>query len=405
MCGIAGYIGQSKKPKVSYDLITALFDFLEIRGTDASGLWGTETGKDGRVVYHKEPLRSSEFIKGDFWKKTRKIKMDVLLVHARAASKGAGHAATNANNHPFVSKDKRIGMVHNGHLDEADFLKNKYQTISDTDSEYLLRMYEHGLDQDYDVIDGVPDEVSNRMTGIKDIWSVVNVGAMAVALGERVSDDERVLFLFRNEKRPLWVADLRAPLGQVFFFSSPDIWYRAVASNNTLKDICWGTQKLIELPTSEAWFFRITKDQPIITEKNFFRLNIDVGNTVKEWEHGSFCKLKKSQVELSVVSKLDDDEEIVTHKKPKVVYDAPHKRSFRNDRDELMEPSEWDDPFVSDDHDAVCENIKNIVDRINTNAHNLMIEGSMQPHDYDELLQSLKQTQHELEGTLRLMRQ
>ena len=61
MCGLAGYIGSSKKPKISYELATALFDSLEIRGMDASGIWGTEPG-NGSIIYHKEPVNSSRFI-------------------------------------------------------------------------------------------------------------------------------------------------------------------------------------------------------------------------------------------------------------------------------------------------------------------------------------------------------
>lgn len=407
MCGIAGYIGQSTKPKITYELITALFDFLEMRGTDASGLWGTETGKKGRVVYHKEPVRSSEFVKGDFWKKMRKFKSDLLLVHARAASKGAGHASTNSNNHPFVSSDCRIGMVHNGHIDEAEFLKQKYQIQSDTDSEYLLRMYEDGLEQDFDAIDGVPDDVANRMTGIKGIWSVVSTGAMAVAIGERLSDDERCLFLFRNEKRPCWVADLRGPLGQVFFFSSPDIWYRAIASNDTLKKMCWGTQKLIELPTSEVWFFKIDKDHPIITEDNFYRMNVDVTNVARNWEQGDWVKIQGPKVQLPLISRLDENEEVITNKKPKVIPASnlikPHSKIFRCDPDQCSEPSEWEEPVSRNDHDALCDKIRDLAEQINTTATNIVMEGSMSAYDYQQLLESLEQHKCDLEGTLRIL--
>ena len=63
---------------------------------DAAGVWGTEVG-DGRVIYHKEPIRSSEFIQKDFWNSLRTIKMDLMLVHARATSTGNGHAKSNNN--------------------------------------------------------------------------------------------------------------------------------------------------------------------------------------------------------------------------------------------------------------------------------------------------------------------
>jgi len=256
MCGIAGYIGQSKKPKLSFELLTHLFDHLETRGFDASGVWGTESGKNGRVIYHKEPIRSSDFIQKDFWKDLRKVKTNMMLVHARWKSRGNGLAATNANNHPFVSADKRIGMVHNGTLEEYKYLKDRYQILSDTDSEVLLRMFEDGLKDE--------DDFDDRLNGIKDIWSVISRGAMAVAFGERVDDDRRFLYLFRNEHRPLWLADLRGLLGQIFFFSSPDIWYRAISGSNELKRVCSGTQNLIEVPTSQIWGMWIDEKHPMI---------------------------------------------------------------------------------------------------------------------------------------------
>lgn len=202
MCGIAGFIGLSKKPKATYEIMTSLFDFLEFRGTDASGIWATESGKNGRVFYHKEPIKSSQFVNKDFWKKLRKPKINLLLTHARATSRGNGHASTNSNNHPFVSSDKRIGMVHNGTIDEATFLSKKYQCFSETDSEVILRIFEKGMEDKME-LEEIPDRISHRLGGIKDIWSTITEGAMAVALGEREDDSQRNLFLFRNDQRPL----------------------------------------------------------------------------------------------------------------------------------------------------------------------------------------------------------
>ena len=150
--------------------MTGLFEFLELRGTDASGVWASEAGPEGKVYYHKEPIKSSEFIQKDFWKKVRRSKINLLLAHARATSKGNGHAKTNLNNHPFVSSDKRIGMVHNGSIDEAGFLMEKFQCQSDTDSEVILRIFENGLEEKFE-IESLPAKISERIGGIKDVWS------------------------------------------------------------------------------------------------------------------------------------------------------------------------------------------------------------------------------------------
>ncbi len=423
MCGIAGYIGYSKKPKLTYELITNLFDHLEVRGTDASGLWGTEPGKDGRVVYHKEPVRSSEFIKSDFWQKMKKVKLDLLIIHARATSKGGGHASVNENNHPFVTADLRVALAHNGTLEEADFLKEKYQILSDTDSEYLLRMYEHGLEKEHQVIPGVPDEVSWRVNAIKDIWSVVSIGAMAVTIGERIDDNQRGLLLFRNEKRPLWLADLRHTLGQVFWFSSPDIWYRAVAANAQLKKVCWGSQKLVELPPYQVWYMRIDKEDQVVTEENLFKLGVSVSTVGKEWEKGEYVEVKEKELQLKVIPNepkvvvptvVAQPKQIIpvsnliqNYNRPQPQHNYPQLPAPQQ-RQHYNYPDDYEDgfqelPVPRNDHTTLCNDIRTLVEKISTEATNLSMEGSMAAHDYQSLLESLEQTRIDLEGTYRIM--
>lgn len=438
ICGIAGYIGQSKKPKLSYELLTQLFDFLEIRGTDAAGVWGTESGKNGRVVYHKEPIRSSEFIKKDFWKRMKKLKLNMVLIHARWKSKGNGQAATNSNNHPFVSADKRIGMVHNGTLDEFEFLKQRYQVLSKTDSEVLLRMYEDGIDRDPPEL-GIDSEISRRINGIQDIWSVIQEGGMAVAVGERIDYDERNLFLFRNEKRPLWIADLREVLGQVFFFSSPDVWYRAVASSDNLEELCSGSEKLIEIPTEEIWVLKIDKKHPMMfSSDQITRLKVNVKETGKKWEAGNLRTVKKPQCSLSVISELDDEEEIgkppvkpskwiprprdlvsqqgwqetdldyeaLCFSKKEIDEDTEdsHLEEITDESSDCELPSGLSpyEPVTGIKHDELCDQIDDLVSSIKVNLTNACMETSVSPTDYQNILESLEQTRVDLEGTLRL---
>ena len=382
-----------------------MFDCLEARGVDASGVWATEQNKSNRVIYHKEPIRSSEFVKKDFWKSLKKVKTNLMLVHSRATSRGGGHARTNSNNHPFVSADKRIGMVHNGTLSEAHFLKDKYQILSETDSEYILRMYEHGMDgEDFEIkdSDGVPKEISDRIKGIKDVWSVVSSGAMAVAIGERIDDNSRYLFLFRNKQRPLWLADMRSALGQVFFFSSPEIWYRAV-SQIDIKDICSGAEKLIEVPIKQVWVFSIDEEnQTVNPSSDFYRFNFDISDAGEKWKSEGVKVVKEPKQKISLLSMLDDNEEISV--------DKPKTRKTKTvDHD----PDEYTEPFpgaaLSDhggtEHENVCKQIIDLANSIEICTNNSVMEGSLSPHDYMEILESLEQTRVDLEGTLRLIEQ
>lgn len=411
MCGIAGYIGQSKRPKLTYELITELFYFLSSRGTDASGVWGTEVGEGGRVVYHKEPTRSDQFVNKPFWtEQVRRMKLNLLLVHARAASRLRGtflsDPAVNTNNHPFVSTDKRVGMVHNGTLEEIHFLKNRYRTVSETDSEVLLRMYEHGLDREPLEIEDTDMDVAVRMNGIKDIWSVISSGAMSVAIGERVDEYARLLFLFRNHKRPLWIADLRDTLGQIFFFSSPDIWYHAMLNSSDLRK---QELKLIEIPPNQVWALAVDQDQPMMLKpEQISRFDIETKSTGKVWEVGEVCDIQQPKVELNVISGENpvSAPSCIVPMLPK-----PTQRPQQQSDDLTIDDTKLDEDFGMSSfepphgdikHDEICDQITDLAASIKDLMNIAMIERTVSVVDYQSILESLEQTRVDLEGTLRM---
>jgi hypothetical protein len=345
-----------------------------------------------------------------------------MLVHARWKSRGGGLAATNANNHPFVSADKRIGMVHNGTLEEYKYLKDRYQMLSDTDSEVLLRMFEDGLKDE--------DDFDDRLNGIKDIWSVISRGAMAVAFGERVDDDRRLLYLFRNEHRPLWLADLRGLLGQIFFFSSPDIWYRAISGSNELKKVCSGTQNLIEVPTNQIWGMWIDEKHPMISSNNqVLRYEVEVDDKGKAWKAGHVRPVKKPKVELSVISQLDDNEKVLGEEpaietwqgnswvKHGQEVDSTRTVTYTRSGADISEEDTVDDftdqladhltvfePPINGmlGHEDICKQIIDLVTSVETSANNSAMEGNFSLNDYQEILESLEQARVDMEGTLRL---
>ena len=405
MCGIAGFIGLSKKPKATSEIITSLFDFLEFRGTDASGIWAAEAGKEGRVFYHKEPIKSSEFIKKDYWKKIRKAKINLLLAHARATSKGNGHASTNSNNHPFVSLDRRIGMVHNGTIDEAKFLSGKYQCISETDSEILLRIFEKGMEDKLE-LESVPNRIAHRLGGIKDIWASITEGAMAVALGEREDDSQRNLFLFRNSQRPLWLADLRTSLGQVFFFSSPDIWYRAMESSTDAIKAVVKDQKLIEVPSNEVWVLHVDDENPQISSHGqFYRFEMDVKKTGTDWEEDEFISIQPPKTQVSVVTELEDDDEIIKPKTELIVHTPSilkkNASQWEKDYDESFDKVDW--CGNRSDHEQLCDAIIKLAQDIKTTTTNTCLEGTLSQQLYQDTLESLESTRVDLQATLRLV--
>ena len=102
MCGIAGFIGKSNNPHVSFSLATKLFEGIETRGKDAAGFWGSRD--NGDTICYKESIKSSQIVEKDIWNKVRNFDPNILLLHARASSTGVGHASDNVNNHPRPHK-------------------------------------------------------------------------------------------------------------------------------------------------------------------------------------------------------------------------------------------------------------------------------------------------------------
>ena len=56
------------------------------------------------------------------------------------------------------------------------------------------------------------------------------------------------------------------------------------------------------------------------------------------------------------------------------------------------------------DHDVFCKKIIQLTESINTLADNLSMEGSISVAEYSQLLESLEQTQCDLEGTLQILK-
>lgn len=307
MCGIAGYIGRSNNPKLSYQVLTSLFERAELRGVDASGYWMSEYGPKGRVFCHKQPGRSSEYVRSDAWTNNSGIDANLAIVHARGASRGSGSPAVNKNNHPFVSESGNIALVHNGRIDsiEYDELVRKYKVKSQCDSEVLLRIFEqaaHVYDDEF--VDSYVGDCKHkrRVAGIKDIFSLVNHGHMAVAIGEWLRDNERSLWLFRNEHRPLWVSDARECLGQIFFFSEPAMWTHAVSSTDLSLRRC----KTMEIPEYEVWNFAVDEE----SQQSGAPVRYAVSKSdPKPWRNdGVLLEIPRDEIDLEVVAGLASEE-------------------------------------------------------------------------------------------------
>lgn len=134
MCGIVGYIGQKEIIKVLLDGIKR----LEYRGYDSSGMAFIEHGilrcekAVGKIAELEKKLDGNNFT------------TCTGIVHTRWATHGS---PTVENAHPHVDCNNEIAVVHNGIIENYDYLKSKLEREghifkSETDTEVLAHLIE-----------------------------------------------------------------------------------------------------------------------------------------------------------------------------------------------------------------------------------------------------------------------
>jgi glutamine---fructose-6-phosphate transaminase (isomerizing) len=134
MCGIVGYIGYKEAIKVLLDGVKR----LEYRGYDSSGIAFIENGilkcekAVGRIAELEKKLLGNSF-------HTR-----AGIIHTRWATHGA---PTIENAHPHGDCNNEIAVVHNGIIENYDYLKSKLERDghifkSQTDTEVLAHLIE-----------------------------------------------------------------------------------------------------------------------------------------------------------------------------------------------------------------------------------------------------------------------
>lgn len=275
MCGIAGFIGESTHPKVSYKLLQALLVATEHRGPEATGFWGAQSGDEGQLIYHKEPIKASEFIKRPMWEYLGGFNPSLLIAHCREPTtiNGTGHPRVNKNNHPHINSSMNVALIHNGKVEEYQSLKTdaayRGTTFSECDSEMILRIFERGellTNEEKILADRYPDlaekDIAHRIYGIEQIFRKLNNGAMAVAIGERHNPGKRrSLWLFRDDKRPIHIIDLRSSLGQIWFCSTVQIWRNAMEACPEAKALIPKDHKILGIPPLMVYLVETDDDQ------------------------------------------------------------------------------------------------------------------------------------------------
>lgn len=127
MCGIIGYKGDENSIPILVDSLKR----LEYRGYDSAGISYIDKDSYIKTIKHSGSV-------GDL-KIPKRAKGGTGIGHTRWATHGS---ACKRNAHPHVSFDNTLAIVHNGIIENykeiKKSLKDKYNIVSDTDSEILL---------------------------------------------------------------------------------------------------------------------------------------------------------------------------------------------------------------------------------------------------------------------------
>lgn len=129
MCGIFGYVGQ---PVDAGDMVLDALRRLEYRGYDS---WGVAVGVNGHIAVEKQT--------GKIGSSTVDFPLTTIgFGHTRWATHGG---VTQANAHPHIDPSGRLGLIHNGILENFRALKRElvgkgYTFQSETDTEVILHL-------------------------------------------------------------------------------------------------------------------------------------------------------------------------------------------------------------------------------------------------------------------------
>lgn len=208
MCGIAG-MSMHPSSKVNVRALAhALLSAIEYRGSDASGYAFVNGARTGT---YKQAVPGSQLSLGDLPRRAQSV-----ILHTRYATQG--HQSDNRNNHPVLSPDGDLALVHNGVISN-DYEFRPAANRPPRDDEFA------GLA----AVDSAVIPALIRKFGLKDAAAKLE-GYAAIAYLDAKKADRRTLTLARIESSPVawtWLAD-----GSFVFASTQSLLAAALLDAN-----------------------------------------------------------------------------------------------------------------------------------------------------------------------------
>lgn len=178
MCGIIGIIGQTPVNQTIYDGLTV----LQHRGQDAAGIVTVDDENRFR-------LRKANGLVSDTFQQVHMLRLqgNSGIGHVRYPT--AGSSSVSEAQPFYVNSPYGLTLVHNGNLTNSDELKQKLFTLArrhvntNSDSEALLNIFAHHLDQSNDLDLSASDIFTAIKQTHQDIRGAYACVAMIIGFG------------------------------------------------------------------------------------------------------------------------------------------------------------------------------------------------------------------------------
>jgi glucosamine--fructose-6-phosphate aminotransferase (isomerizing) len=173
MCGIFGYTGSKRDV---WATVAQALQKLEYRGYDSWGIaWGSGSA-----------IRSSKDVGRIVGAHAIEAESTMAIGHTRWATHG-GVTATNA--HPHFDTTHRIALVHNGIVENVDYLAStlgpEHRIVSETDTEIIAHLIEDEVAAGSNIHEAVTT-VFPRLAGCNAIL-VMDVESSSLIVAKHVS--------------------------------------------------------------------------------------------------------------------------------------------------------------------------------------------------------------------------